>query len=90
MPNVEAAHLADFCPELRGLLDAELAAGNAVAETHRGWNDPTAIVVLLAFPFRAKPETLPSGVVFREVNDPHWWLAEYAHSPTNHLLACRF
>jgi hypothetical protein len=81
---------ARLCPELRALLDAELAAGNKVAECGIGVNGSTAPLVLLASPFRARPDALPVGVEYREVNDPHWWKAEYFHTPTKHCLACRF
>ena len=79
-----------LCPELRVLLDAELAAGNAIVESGRGLYGKGTVLILLAKQFLARPATLPPGVAFREVNDPHWWKAEYFHSPSRHCVACRF
>jgi hypothetical protein len=90
METVNRAHVAELCPELRTLLESELAAGNQVAETSKGWPRPDSVFVMLALPFRKRPGTLPAGVVYRDVNDPHWWKAQYHHEPTQHLLACPF
>ncbi len=87
---VDPRHVAELCPELRTLLEAELAAGNRISDTHKGSPTPDAIYVALAMPFKLAPEVLPRGVVFREVNDPHWWKAQYEHVPTRHLLVCHF
>ena len=80
--------VAHLCAELRGLLEAEVAAGNRIAGTGRGLHGKAGVVVLLSDPFRVKPATLPTGVEFRVVNDPLWWQAEYVHHPTQHCLAC--
>lgn len=90
MRTIDPSHLASLCPELRTLLDAELAAGNQVVETHVGWPVDGAVFVMLGEPFKATSAGLPDGVVRREINDPHWWKAEYDHEPTKHVLACRF
>jgi len=81
--------LAKLHPALRAILDAELAAGNQVAETGGGWPDPDSIFVRLRDPFRTKPSPLPTGVVYTEPNDPHWWKADYGTvSSPRHILAC--
>jgi hypothetical protein len=79
-----------LCPELQALLNAELAAGNAVVEYRTGLYAADAVLVLLAKAFRARPRDLPAGVEYREVNDPHWWKAEYFRTATKHCIACRF
>jgi hypothetical protein len=79
-----------LCPELRVLLDAELAAGNAVVDCRAGLYGPEAVLVLLKSEFRACPIVPPPGVEYRAVNDPHWWKAEYFHAATKHCLACGF
>lgn len=78
-----------LCPELRALLDAELGAGNSIAETGPGLHGKDSVLVLLAGPFRAAPATPPPGVQHRVLNDPHWWQAEYVHAASGHCLACR-
>ena len=87
---VDPKHLAALAQALRVLLEDELSSGNRVVETHYGWPEKDSIVVLLERPFTRKPDPLPDGVVFREVNDPHWWKAEYEHQGTRHILACRY
>jgi hypothetical protein len=79
-----------LCPELGALLEAELAAGNAIVECQSGLYGTEAVLVLLKSQFRTRPATLPVGVEYRLVNDPHWWKAEYFHAPTKHCVACGF
>lgn len=50
--RVDPAVVADLCTELRGVLEAELAAGNVVFETSRGW--PRSVNVWLGGPFRVE------------------------------------
>jgi hypothetical protein len=88
--RIQQAHLDRLCLELAELLAAELAAGNEIFETGSGWPRPESVLVSLAKPFLTKPAPLPPGVVFREINDPHWWKAEYEHEPSGQMLICRF
>lgn len=76
-----------LCPELRNIAQSELAAGNRVCEASRLGD---FFVVWLAMPFRHKPADLPPSVEFREVNDPHYWKAEYVHHAARQILACKF
>jgi hypothetical protein len=82
--------IAAFCPELRGILDAELAAGNTIAEASRGVGKPTAVHIALRRPFLTQQPSLPLGVTYREINDPHWWKAEYEHAGSGDRLVCRY
>ena len=86
--SIDPAVVAGLCGELRQILEAELAAGNRIAETSRDW--PVALNLWLAHPFRARTIAVPAEVRFRQVDDPHWWLAEYECQQHHHLLACRF
>jgi hypothetical protein len=79
----------DLCPELRALVASELAAGNTIVEWGPSLYGHGGVLVLLAKPFRHAPPSLPDGVVFREINDPHWWKAEYFHIATNDCVAAR-
>jgi hypothetical protein len=47
-------------------------------------------MVLLRQPFISAPATVPAVLEFRQVNDPHWWLAEYACRQHHDMLACGF
>jgi len=75
--------------DLRAILDAELAAGNEVAESGGGWPDRDSIFIRLRDPFRTNPSPLPADLVYTEPNDPHWWKADYSsRTPPRHILAC--
>ena len=63
-----------LCSELRVLLEAELARGNRVNEANASWGLGGGTVWLLR---RAVDHTLPTGVEFRLLNDPHYGHAEY-------------
>ena len=82
-PAIAALH-----PDLRAILDAELAAGNEVVESGGGWPDADSIFIRLRDPFRTTPSPLPDGVVYTEPNDPHWWKADYSSRSPRHILAC--
>lgn len=87
------SHVGDIgrlSPVLRTLLDAELAAGNEVQDTGADFPRPGSFLVRLRRRFRAIPAELPAGVVYRELNDVHWWQAEYEHTPAGHYLVCGF
>ena len=72
------------------MLDAELAAGNRVADRGPSPHHPQGVLVLLAADFKNRPRVRPAGVDYVEINDPHWWKAEYVHRPSGHVLAARF
>jgi hypothetical protein len=77
-------------PPLRPLLEAELAAGNEVQDFGADFPRPGSFLVRLKCKFRAIPAELPAGVTYRELNDVHWWQAEYEHTPSGHYLVCGF
>jgi RimJ/RimL family protein N-acetyltransferase len=79
--------LARLHPALRAILEAELAAGNEVAETGGGWPDADSVFVRLRDPFRTTLDPLPAGVIYTEPNDPHWWRADYSSVSPRHILA---
>ena len=66
---------------------AELDADNVVVETSRGW--PSSVMFGCRVPFRVQLRRRPKHVLFREINDPHYWLAEYECTKHQHLLACK-
>ena len=74
-------------PSLSAILATELAAGNEVAELHTGWPDADSVFVRLRQPFAHRPSNLPAGVQYKELNDPHWWKAEYTSENPRHILA---
>jgi RimJ/RimL family protein N-acetyltransferase len=85
--SVNQRALSALHPALVDLLRAELAAGNEIVETGGGWPDPDSVFVRVRYPFRARPDSLPGGVQYLELNDPHWWKAEYNTRSPRHILA---
>lgn len=90
MEVVSQAPIDALCPQLRAILDAEVAAGNRICETSKGWPTPSSIVIFLSDSFKVTLGALPSNVTYRLLNDPHYWYAEYEHSLAGHVLACGF
>lgn len=84
------ASATSLCPHLQPLLDAELAAGNAVKDRGPSPSGQGGRLVLLSRPFMTSPETVPDLVRYTRVNDPHWWLAEYGCTEHHDMLACAF
>jgi hypothetical protein len=82
----EGPKLAALHPGLRAILEAELAAGNEIAEAGGGWPDPDSVFIRLRNPFQPRPARLPPDVEFLAVDDPHWWMAEYHSRKPRHLL----
>lgn len=80
-----------FHNPLQLILQAELGSGNSIRETSE-WPPHCRVLVLLDRPFKRRYALQP-GVVFRKVNDPHYWKAEYAFEVEPGLwecLACGF
>lgn len=80
--------LADLHPDLKAILEEELAAGNEVLETGRGWPDPDSVFVRLKNLFARRVAPVAPGVTYSEPNDPHWWRADYTTTSPRHTLAC--
>ncbi len=74
-------------PALSAILAAELAAGNEVAEMRTGWPKAGSVFVALRQSFLTRPPSLPEGIRYAELNDPHWWKAEYTSENPQHILA---
>jgi hypothetical protein len=85
-----APFLRDLCADLKPILEAELAAGNEIRECSRGWPEKESVIIGFRKPFRPPTGPLPPNVEYREINDTHWWKAEYAAKKPVHLLTCGF
>lgn len=73
---------------LQRILDAELAAGNFVADVS-SWPPSCTVLVILGRSFMTSAFT-SAEVTFHEINDPHYWKAEYRFKGGVETLACRF
>lgn len=82
------AHIENFSSVLTKILNHEIMLGNEIIESSEGWPNESTIIVFLKKPFIGKYEI--DFVEYRNIDDPHYWKAEYFDSSTNHILACRF
>ena len=53
---VHPEHVNQLCGELKPLLEAELAAGNSVADTWAAWPQTGSLYIRLGSPFKAPPK----------------------------------
>lgn len=84
----EPRPLTALVPALRRILNAELAAGNAIAEV-ADWPPHCELFVLLRRPFQCSHVPRP-GVVFTAVDDRHYWKSEFSVDGGRQTLACGF
>lgn len=73
---------------LKKILDAELALGNSIQEVS-DWPPKCHLLVVLKRPFSRSYE-LERHVEFAELNDRHYWKAEYRYREGVQCLACGF
>ena len=86
---VSVAHIAAFRGAMREILDAELSAGNVIAETKRGdWPYPDTVSVRLAHPFHTPVRCNLSGIAYREIEHTTHTIAEYEDQANRLLLIC--
>ncbi len=86
---VSQEHIDKFCGILKDILNDELSSGNIIKQTYEGYPEGTTTIVLQK-PFKRPIKKDFSGIEFKNVNDPHYWKAEY-HDIENHLiLICGF
>ena len=78
-----------FHGPLRNILKQELEAGNQIAKIYEGdYPREGSVMVFLVWPFKTPiPQTL-NGIEYRDINDPHYWKAEYADESNNLYLCC--
>ena len=81
-------HIDNFSGRLTGILNSELRLGNEIAETSKGWPHKETIIVFLKSPFIECYKF--NDIDYRDINDIHYWKAEYFDKPTNHVLACKY
>ena len=77
--------------EMKQILNAEIKAGNEIIETSLGGFSETSnnhIFVFLRYPFKGQYDI--SGICYREINDPHYWKAEYDDDINHQTIACNY
>ncbi|MES2395993.1 MAG: hypothetical protein V4549_08325 [Bacteroidota bacterium] len=81
-------HIEHFSELLKIILNAEVKLGNEIVETSKGWPKEETIIIFLKFPFLDNYKV--DNIDYRNVDDRHYWKAEYFDKSTNHILACKF
>lgn len=80
----------NFNKVLKEILDEEIRLGNRIFEVSEGWPKETTIMIVLEKEFLSPVARNLEGIEYRELNDPHYWKAEYYDKYTGHILACKF
>lgn len=78
---------------MKEILDNELKCGNKIKEIYKGrfTNTPDdSIFIFLEYPFKAEIKNDLESVVYRNINDRHYWKAEYNDKVNNQTIACPF
>ena len=91
--KIDDGFISKFSKALLEILDEELLKGNCICETFKGdwpYKNPESKMIFLAKPFCFKPQKELKGIKYIEVNDPHYWKAEYYDTNDNSFLCCKF
>ena len=77
--------------KLYEILQLELKAGNEIVETYEGdWPYPNSIMIFLGKPFKTSIQRELTDIKFNNINDPHYWKAEYVDLNNKMWLCCKF
>lgn len=77
-------------PSLARVLTQEVARGNLVTETWRGWPYPRAHCVRLERPFSVQVKSaVPDDLSYGLVDDPHHWYEELRHANGQMIVTTR-
>ena len=72
----------------------ELKAGNRIVETYESKDStfpmPHATMVFLDKPFKTPIQKDLKDIEYRDINDPHYWKAEYFDNENLQFLCCKF
>lgn len=80
-----------FTGKLKEILIYEMSLGNKISDAYIGnWPYFGNIVIMLEKPFSPPIFKNIDGIEFKNINDPHYWKAEYYDSKNNLLLCCNF
>ena len=77
--------------ELEKILYSELKAGNGIREISvGGFGDEKHLYIFLNKPFIEKIIKYTKNTKYIEINDPHYWKAEYTDIKNKQTIACSF
>jgi len=73
--------------ELNAILRDELALGNEIAE-ESAWPPKCKKLIILKHRFIRNHKT--TTLTYNQINDPHYWYADYSTIDQTECLACKF
>ena len=77
--------------ELEKILYSELKAGNTIREISvGGFGDEKHLYIFLNKTFITKIAKNYNNIKYIEINDPHYWKAEYTDIKNKQTIACHF
>ena len=92
--NVDDSIVKRFTGALKDILELELKAGNKIVETYDAKEGtfpiPNAIMIFLEKPFKTPVQKDLDNIEYNDVNDPHYWKAEYFDKENLQFLCCKF
>lgn len=78
----------ELSQSIETILKAEIAKGNRIVESSKGWPEKKSSLIILEGPFHKKYSI--DNLEYREINDPHYWKEEYYDSNSKQTIASRF
>lgn len=79
--------IANLCPALKNIAEAELQRGNIITETSTTWSFGDGITIWFMRQFAAHQVADPS-VIYKRLVDPHDGFAEYVCESEKQVLIC--
>ena len=80
----------EFHGKLKEILDAELESGNSIREAWCGDWPKGVSVIYLQKAFKTTIQRNLDSIEFRNINDYHYWKAEYDDKINKQMLICGF
>lgn len=90
---INKEHIDSLSGPLQDILQAELQAGNKIVETAKGGfteESDEHIFIFLGKPFLTPVREDTDDIKYMEINDYHYWKAEYDDFKNNQTIACNF
>jgi hypothetical protein len=87
--RINQDYIDSFSERLKSILNNEIKLGNKILWTEKDWPYKNGIAILLNHQFSHRYHLFP-GIEYEEINNPHYWKAQYFDSSTKHILACNF
>ena len=78
----------EISQSIKAILNSEIAQGNRVVESSKGWPEKESTLIILEKPFHEKYGI--DNLEYRDINDPHYWKEEYNDKNNMQTIACRF